>query len=127
MARTWPPNDPKIMRAAIDDEFFHFFHEKIASCSFCKDPFTTLGFGALKWPPLAAPNRCPGIRIINLNALCDFILFFAKMCVARAAIRSRLMGRLLGAPKASFGDPALRRFRCLCPRASSVRIGMFFV
>ena len=23
-------------------------------CSFCKDPHTTLGFGALKWPPLAA-------------------------------------------------------------------------
>ena len=53
-ARKWLPNDPQIMRAAMDEEYFRFFHEKNVVCSFCKDLHTTLGFGALKWPPLAA-------------------------------------------------------------------------
>ena len=42
------------MRGAIENYYFRFFHEKNVFCSVCKDPHTTLGFGALKWPPLAA-------------------------------------------------------------------------
>ena len=53
-ARKWLPNDPQIMRGAMDEEYFRFFHDKNAFCSLCKDLHTTLGFGALKWPPLAA-------------------------------------------------------------------------
>ena len=42
------------MGAALYDYYFRSFYEKNVFCSLCKDPHTTLGFGALKWPPLAA-------------------------------------------------------------------------
>ena len=96
-------------------------------CLFGKDPYTTLGFWALKWPLLTAPIPCPVIRNNNFYVLCGLKYICAKICVARAAIRIRLMVRFLGAPKASLGGPALRRFRCLCQRASSVRIRMFLI
>ena len=40
--------------ALYHQHFRFFFTKKKAFCSLCKDPITTLGFGALKWPPLAA-------------------------------------------------------------------------
>ena len=55
-----------------------------------------------------------------------FSFFVGKKCVARAAIASRHLERFLGAPKASLGGPALRRFRCLRQGASSVGIRRFF-
>ena len=54
------------------------------------------------------------------------MFFLAKKCVARLLTAIRHLERFLGAPKASLGGPASRRFRCLRQKASSVGIRLFF-
>ena len=108
----------------MDEEYFRFFHDKNAFCPLCKDLHTMLGFGALKWLPLAAKwplnyARSYGRRIFSFFSREKRVLFVLQ--------RSPYYAGIWGAQVASLGGPAVRHFRCLRQRASSVGVRMFFL
>ena len=68
----------------------------------------------------------PMIGFFTFYIFLFFSFLAGKKCVARLLTAIRHLERFLGAPKASLGGPALRRFRCLRQKASSVGIRLFF-
>ena len=72
---------------------------------------------APKWPSNYA--RSYGVVL--------FLLFSPQKCVLIALKRCPYYAGIWGAQVASLGGPALRHFRCLRQRASSVGVRMFFL